>query len=359
MLRVLDRYLLREVLASWLAVTLVLWAIVVVNRLVRYLGEAAAGEIPASVIMTLLGLKSISYLTTLLPLALFLGVLLALGRLYRDSEMVALAACGVGPVTLYRPLLALAGVVALLLALLALEVAPRTAALGYELRAQAEAATDIGGVVAGRFQEAREGQLIFYAERVSGGQAMENVFVRDLRNDPPLIVTARRAEVAPHPETGDRFLVLEDGWRYQGLPGDPAFRIMRFERHGLRVEYSGTVTVPDKQDARPTPALLASASAKDIAELQWRLSLPLAAVMLTWLALPLARARPRDGRWGRLFIAVLVFVVYYNLLGTAQVWVERGLLPPLPGVWWVHALPLLLGGLLWWRARPRPGRVRT
>ena len=139
MLRVLDRYLLREVLASWLAVTLVLWAIVMVNRLVRYLGEAAAGEIPASVIMTLLGLKSVSYLTTLLPLALFLGVLLALGRLYRDSEMVALAACGVGPATLYRPLLLLAGLVAVLLALLALEVAPRTAALGYELRAQAEA----------------------------------------------------------------------------------------------------------------------------------------------------------------------------------------------------------------------------
>lgn len=347
MLRVIDRYLLKEVTLNWLAVTLVLWVIVLSNRLAGYLGEAAAGELPANVIFTLLGLKSVDYLVVLLPLTLYLGVLLALGRLYKDSEMAALGACGIGPAQLYRPLLSLAVVVAVLVATLALYVAPRTAALGYDVRDRAKSTADLSTLTAGRFHESANGRLVFYAERVSvDHEHLEGLFVRTEQNGVPTLLVAQRAHPARDSETGDRFLVMEDGYRYQGFPGDPAFRILRFARHGIRLETVEILNPTHKQNATPTDRLWRSQERKDIAELQWRLSLPLAALGLVLLAVPLSRSMPRQGRFSKLFAAVLIFIVYYNLLGTAQVWVEKGTLPPLPGLWWVHVLPIALALLL-------------
>ena len=357
MLPVLDRYLLKEVIANWLAVMLVLWGIVVVNRLVRYLGEAAAGELAGGMILTLIGLKSVAYLATLVPLALFLGVVLAFGRLYRDSEMAALAACGVGYRGLYRPLLALAAAIAGALLLLTLLVVPRTAELAYTIEAEARQRATLEAVSAGRFQEARGGRIVLYAREVDmeAGQ-LEQVFVRNLQTDPPMLVTARRARQQRDPGTGVRYLVLEDGERYQGFPGDPAFRILTFERHGIRMDAAGPVEPRIKHDALPTSALLERGAPGDQAELQWRLSLPLAVLVLLVLAVPLARSTPRQGRYGRLFLAVLLFIIYYNLLGTARMWLERGQLPIAVGLWWVHLLPLAAAAWLAWRARPRSRR---
>lgn len=358
MLRVIDRYLLKEVVQNWLAVTLVLWVIVLSNRLAGFLGEAAAGELPADVIFTLLGLKSVDYLVVLLPLTLYLGVLLALGRLYKDSEMAALGACGIGPAQLYRPLLALGVLVAALVGALALFVAPRTAALGLEIRDRAEQAADISTLTAGRFHESASGKLVFYAERVSADREhLEGLFVRTVQDGVQTLLTAQRAHPARDAETGDRFLVMEDGYRYQGFPGDPVFRTLQFARHGIRLETVEVLHPRSKPDAIPSERLFSSQDPREVAELQRRLSLPLAALSLVLLAVPLSRSTPRQGRFGKLFGAILVFIVYYNLMGTAQVWVEKGTLPPLPGMWWVHALPIVLAFVLFRRARLRaPGR---
>lgn len=358
MLRVIDRYLLKEVVQNWVAVTLVLWVIVLSNRLAGFLGEAAAGELPANVIFTLLGLKSVDYLVVLLPLTLYLGVLLALGRLYKDSEMAALGACGIGPAQLYRPLLGLALIAALLVGSLALFVTPRTAALGLQIRDRAEHAADLSTLTAGRFHESGNGKLVFYAERVSPDREhLEGLFVRTEQEAAPVLLTAQRAHPARDAATGDRFLVMEEGYRYQGFPGDPVFRVLQFARHGIRLETVEILHPSQKKDAIPTEQLWNSRDSRDIAELQWRLSLPLAALSLVILAVPLSRSTPRQGRFGKLFGAILVFIVYYNLMGTAQVWVEKGTLPPLPGMWWVHVLPVVLALLLFRHARlraPRP-----
>lgn len=355
MLSVLDRYLLKEIIANWLAVMLVLWAIVVTNRLVRYLGEAAAGELAGGMILTLVGLKSVAYLATLVPLSLYLGVVLALGRLYRDSEMAALAACGVGYRQLYRPLLGLAGLIAGIALVLTLQVVPRTAALGYQIEAEAQYRATIEAVSAGRFQEARGGRIVIYAREVAPDAShLRQVFVRNLQTDPPMLVTAKRARPERDPDTGVRYLVLEGGQRYQGFPGDPVFRILEFERHGIRMDDSARPEARLKLDAAPTRALLAGGSPRDLAELQWRLALPLAVVVLMVLAVPLSRTRPRQGRYTRLFLAILLFILYYNLLGTARMWLEKGQLPGLIGLWWVHLLPLAAAG---WLARQ--GRLRA
>lgn len=354
MLSVLDRYLLREVIANWLAVMLVLWGIVVVNRLVRYLGEAAAGELAGGMVLTLIGLKSVAYLATLVPLALFLGAVLAFGRLYRDSEMAALAACGVGYRELYRPLLVLAGAVAGGLLVLTLLVVPRTAGLTYQVEADARHRATLEAVSAGRFQEARGGRIVLYAREVAAEAGyLKQVFVRNLQVDPPMLVTAARARPETDPETGVRYLVLEDGERYQGFPGDPAFRVLAFERHGIRMDGVGPAEPRFKHDATPTSELLAGGAPRDRAELQWRLALPVAVPVLLLLAVPLSRSTPRQGRYARLFLAILLFIIYYNLLGTARLWLERGQLPAAVGLWWVHLLPLAAAGWLARRGRPR------
>lgn len=355
MLSVLDRYLLREVIANWLAVMLVLWGIVVTNRLVRYLGDAAAGELAGGMILTLIGLKSVAYLATLVPLSLFLGAVLAFGRLYRDSEMSALAACGVGYRELYRPLLILAGVVAAGVLVLTLLVVPRTAGLASQVEADARHRATLEAVSAGRFQEARGGRIVLYAREVDAEAGyLKQVFVRNLQVDPPMLVTAERARPERDPETGVRYLVLENGERYQGFPGDPAFRVLAFERHGIRMDGTGPAEVRLKHDAVPTPELLAGGTPRDRAELQWRLALPVAVPVLLVLAVPLARrSTPRQGRYARLFLAILLFIIYYNLLGTARLWLERGQLPAAVGLWWVHLLPLAVAGWLARQGRPR------
>jgi lipopolysaccharide export system permease protein len=356
---IIDRYLVREVAQTWLAVSLVLWLILVSARLSRFLAQAAAGELPGGAVFSLLGLKSVEFLVFMMPLALFLAVMLGLGRLYKDSEMAALAACGVGTAQLYRPLLALALVAALVLGWAALYLVPHTAALGYEVRVQAQRTADISGVGAGRFKEIRGGALVFYAESISRDRsAMRKVFVQVRGEDVDRVIVADSAYQTWDEETGDRFLVLVDGKRYEGLPGQADYRVLAFRQHGVLLE-PGPASGFRKGDATPTARLWGSSDRREQAELQWRLSVPVAALALVFMAVPLCRTTPRQGRYGRLAVGVLAFIVYYNLMGTARVWLEQGVLPPALGIWWVHALPVLLGILLLQWSRLRQLWVRT
>jgi len=140
--------------------------------------------------------------------------------------------------------------------------------------------------------------------------------------------------------------VLVDGYRYEGRPGAANYRIAKFAEYGVRIELPGSGTVVDKRESTPTAVLLKSASLKDIAELQWRIMMPVSAVVLLILAVPLSRSSPRQGRYGKLVAAVLLFVIYYNLMGVAEVWLKEGVVPPAIGMWWVAILPLLLTFIL-------------
>ncbi|MEZ5541701.1 MAG: LPS export ABC transporter permease LptF [Pseudomonadota bacterium] len=365
MLKIFDRYLLKEVVSGWLAVTVVLWLVLVSNRLVQYLADAAEGNIPGSLIFNLLGLQMVKYLVLVVPFALALGVVLALSRLYRDNEMVVMSACGVGPGRIYRPLLLLAGLVAVLIAWLSLFVSPQVQGKSDRLRAVARQQADLTVLGAGRFNDLHGGRVTFYAERLSEDRThMENLFIvvrgKDGQGQPAQLLTAKTAERTTDPASGDDFLVLYDGYRYEGTPGTANYRIMQFGRYGVRVDLPDAVDPGDLRESVPTRRLLASGDTWDIAELQWRLSMPLSVIVLVLLAVPLTRGGPRQGRYGRLVLAVLMFVIYYNLLVTAKVWVGKGSVPPLLGLWWVSLLPVVMT-LLLYQGRPllcRLGLVR-
>lgn len=352
MLRIFDRYLLKEVINGWLAVTVVLWLVLVSNRLVGYLGDAAEGNIPGSLIFNLLALKMVWYLALVVPFALALGVVLGLSRLYRDNEMVVMSACGVGPGRIYWPLLGLSLVVAVFLAWLSLYVSPELQGMSSRLKASAQQQADMTVLGAGRFNDLQGGRITFYAERLSADRSqMENLFIM-VRSDstevrPPQLLTAVSARRTLDPDTGDDFLILEDGYRYEGTPGEANYRIMQFSQYGVRVDLPDAAAPGEMREAVPTRRLLASDNSWDVAELQWRLSMPLSVIVLVLLAVPLTRGGPRQGRYGRVVMAVLLFVIYYNLLVTAKVWVGKGAVPPEIGLWWVPVLPVILTLLLY------------
>ncbi len=344
-MRVLDRYLAREIAAAWGAVTVVLWLVLVANRLVRFLGEAAAGELPAGAVLVLIGLKGLSYLALLVPVGLYLGALLALERLNRERELVVMAACGAGPARLYRPLLAVALLAAALGGALSLWVAPWAAARGYEVQARAEQAADGRMLRPGVFQASRVGHRVLYVEEARPDGTLVAPFAYAEGPRGVTVVTAGRAREVTDPASGDRYLEFEAGWRYEGEPGGAGFRITRFERHGLRVR-AAPPRARAKHDALPTRLLLERGSPRDWAELHGRLAVPVSAVVLALLALPLARGNPRRPRAWRIALALALYLAYANLLTVGEVWVEKGLMPARLGMAWVHALMLGAAALL-------------
>ena len=338
MLTTLDRYVLREVIQTWVVVTFVLLLIMLSSRFARYLGEAAAGNLPSDVVFTLLGLTSVQYLTVLVPVSLFLAVMLAQGRLYRDSEMTAMMACGIGYARFLRPLLLLAAVAAIGLAILSMIISPWAAQATHEVRENAQREAEAAGFEAGRFRTGGGGDTVFYAEQVGdGGRELQRVFIHTREGDVVTVSQAARAEQRLDRETGARHLVLHDGHRYTIHPGRPDYQVIIFEEYGLRIDAPERESGAARRAVRPTHFLWQSNELGDTAELQWRISVPLMGLVLVVLAVPLGRSSPRQGRYAKLLAAILVYVLYSNLLGISQVWIEREQIPAWIGLWWVHA----------------------
>lgn len=360
MLRILDRYILREVTLTWLAVTGVLLVILVTNQLARVLERAAESRFPREVVFALIGFTSLENLTVLIPVGLLLAIVLAFGRLYHESEMAAVHACGVGVLRLYVPVLSLTVLLATFLAWLALALAPQAAQRVQELRGVALRDAQFGNLEPGRFRTVGGSGAVFYAAAVDPDGTLRDVFVKRSQGERIEVAVARRARHHVSEDGLLHTLVLEEGRRYEGVPGNREFRITEFEEHGIPVRLPEAGLAASSVELKPTWALLASSDPADRAELQWRLSMPVMAFVLTLLAVPLARLRPRQGRYARIGLAILLYFIYSNLLSAAKVWVAKGVAPPALGLWWVHALLIALAlsvlfrRAIWLRLRPRP-----
>lgn len=341
-MRIVDRYLIRETVLTWTAVTAILMLILLSNRFALLLGEAAAGQLPRDTVFELIALSSISYFIVVIPVSLFLAVMLALGRLYRDSEMTTLTACGVGPGQIYRPIMAIAVILAVLLAALSLEVAPWAVRVTTIIRTYGKHTAQVGSFESGRFKVDQKGRGVLYAGAVSSdGHELQDVFMEG-RNGKRQDVISASTGTRQVNDNGAGILILNDGYRYDGTPGEADYRIVKFAEHGIRIKPSAPNLGPEGYEAMPTPQLLKSNNLTAVSELQWRLSVPLAALLLTFLAVPLARTSPRQGRYGKLFAAILAYVIYSNMVGIARVWLVKGIVPRDIGIWWVPALLLLV-----------------
>jgi len=335
--RILDRYIFREIAVTWLGVTMVLLMILLTNQFARILGDVAKGKLPRNAAFDVIGLSAAQYLTILVPIGLFLAVMLALGRLYRDSEMPAMMACRVGPSGIYRPLMWLLVPLALGVAWLSIVGTPTALTKISQIAAEAKREADLASIEPGRFTVIGPDRAVVYGERISPDGVMENVFLeRQVSGDVVQVVVAKRGEQVESEDPDTRLLVLHEGRRYEGVPGTPSFRVVEFVEHGIPYQLPSLRASNPRPRAMTFGRLRTSSDPEHIAEMQWRLSVPIATVLLALLAVPLARSRPREGRYGRIAIGMLVFIIYLNLLSAAKAWTEEGTISPLLGLWWVH-----------------------
>jgi lipopolysaccharide export system permease protein len=366
MLRIVDRYLARELLASFLAAVAILLLVTVGATVADLLNKIAHGRVAADLLITLIGLRTVDSLTLLVPLAVFLGVQLAYGRLYRESEMAVFAASGLSVIGLVRPLLLLALPLTLAMAMISFWLAPASVRQAQTLQEEASRSLILTGLEPGRFVELPNNDGVMYVDSMNtDGTQFKKMFIASERNNAANtatninVITAADGELYHDANGVERYLGLNDGFRVEGALGQDNYRLMRYERNDIKLQDSENDANADSvKRSAPTSVLLASTDIVQRAELQWRLAAPLSVLVLVMLALPLAKASPREPRYARLLIALLAWFIYYNCLALGRTWISQGKYSPLIGFWWVQMPTALAALVLLWRSqrlpRPRP-----
>ncbi|MBI6738907.1 LPS export ABC transporter permease LptF [Pseudomonas syringae] len=349
------RYLSREVLLTLSAVSAVLLVFIMSGRFIKYLAQAASGALDPGVLFLIMGFRLPGFLQVILPLGLFLGILMAYGRLYLESEMTVLAATGMSQQRLLAITMGPATLVGLLVAWLSFSLAPQGATQFSLLINQQDAMTEFDTLVPGRFQALRDGTRITYTKELSEDRSqLAGVFISEKRMSSDkskdngitvLVAEKGHQEVRPN---GSRFLILENGYRYDGNPGAADYRVIKYDTYGAMLpkpEISEEIT---DREAIPTSELIGNPAARSVAELQWRISLPLSVFIVTLMAIPLSRVNPRQGRYLKLLPAILLYMSYLAILISVRSSLEKGKLPLGLGMWWVHAIYLSIGLLLFY-----------
>lgn len=365
-LRIVDRYLLREMAWGFAAALAVLLLIMVGGAATEMLGKVARGRVPAELLLSLVLLNSVNTLTILVPLATLLGILLGHGRLWRDSEMAVLLCSGLGMADRLRLLLWFVLPVMAGLVLVAFWLGPAAERTAQDLLERASRSLIVAGLEPGRFVElpGREG-VIYVGEMSAGGTRFKRLFIETERSDAAQgqtridVITAAQGFLYHDADGTGRYIALEDGFRVEGKLGQDDYRLMRFKRNDIRLPDA----VSQDSDAalkRSAPTLSLWQAGEDPAqraELHWRLAAPLSVLVLALLALPLARSSPREPRYARLLLALLAWFVYYNFLLLGRAWIGSGALEPAFGLWWVYLPTLAIALWLIWNAeRFRPPR---
>lgn len=340
MISILDKMLFREVLKTLALIVTVLVLLIFANTLVRILGKAAVGAISNDVMLVLVGLSMVKLIGFVIPPAFFFSILWVLGRMYRDSEMVALSAAGIGLSRLYRPFIITAIPVALLVSWLVLGVLPMAKAHAKQVQKEQGTNITLTGIKPGTFNEFDKGKIVIFAESVDKKTAaLKKVFVQHRQHGVPGLVLAESARLVTNQETLARHVILENGRRYQGEPGKGEFALGNFSEYGLKIPSLDVSKAKVSVETMSTRELWSADDLVARAELQYRISIPLAVFALTLVSVPLAKSLPRQGIYGRLTIAVIIYSIFMNMQKVAEKWMAAGETPAWLGTWW---LPLLL-----------------
>ena len=335
------------------AVTVILLVVGITSRFIQYLGQAVAGELASDVLLRLMFYRLPDFLLVIVPLAFFLGILLAYGRMYAENEMVVLFGSGTSQFKLLMLTFGASLVVLVFMAAISLSLAPWGVRNTEQLKLNQEQLTEIDLIVAGQFQTFSGGERVTYAERTENitavGRQLRNVFVAltdsdaDASGEPPRIILAGTARPEIDEETGARFMRMENVLQYDGVPGAADFSVTQFDAQLILLPDAAEFEDILEEETVATLELFGSDAPEQQAELQWRLSIILLIPVITLIAVPLSRVDPRQGRYSKLFPAALIYAVYFLLLQYSRDLVAAGELNALIGVWWVHALFIAIG----------------
>jgi lipopolysaccharide export system permease protein len=339
---IFHRALLREFASLAGAVFMTLFAIALVTRLIRLLGQAAGGQIPTDAVIAFLGFFALGTLPVLLSLTMFISVLLTLTRSWRDSEMVIWFSSGLPLTAWLRPVMLFALPQVAVIGALSLIISPWAAQMGAQYVTRLEARDDVSRINPGVFGETGNKERVYFVESMSGdATTVQNVFVSSVQQQKSGVSMSRvgRTETAPN---GDRFIVLENGRRYEGAPGDEQYRVTEFQRYAARIETAESKEPQVSTKSMTTAQLLANPIPVNLGEVVWRVGIPVSAAILVLLAIPMSFVNPRAGRSVNLLFALFTYIVYSNLLSVSQARVSQGRMDFGIGVWLVHAAMIAL-----------------
>ena len=336
------RSLIREFATMGMLVFVILLGIVVFTQLIRFLGESVSGLLAVDGVLVMLGFSAINYLPVLLSISLFLSVLITLTRCYRDSEMVVWFSSGIGLTRWIRPVLGYALPVTAVIALMSLVLSPWALSKADEYKRRLDSRDDVSVASPGAFRESKQSDRVFFLEGVdSENKRVGNIFVRSVQHGKEGTMVAKEGyqETA---ENGDRFLVLLNGTRYEGIPGQVDFRIAEFDRYAMRIEPAELVKEQPNLKAYSTVYLVKNPTPRNLSELEWRLGLPFSALILSLLAIPLSYVDNRSGRSLNLITAIVIYMFYNNMISVTNSWVARQKIDAVTGFWGLHLLMLAL-----------------
>ena len=351
---IFERSLQRELTYTAGAVFLVLLTIMLSTMMIRIVGFAAQGEIDPRDVVVLIGLTIVGYLAVMLIVTMFVSILFVLTRWYRDSEMVVWFASGVSHTRLIKPVARFATPLIVLIAFFAFVGWPWSNEQSKLVRERFAQRDEVSLLAPGQFRESPASHRVFFIEKMSpDAKSVRNVFVTGTENGKINVVVSAEGKVETE-SNGDRFVVLENGRRYDGVPGQPDYRIMEFQRYGVRIESHDIIDTPGPRDFM-TPTLIANPTRDNLGELAWRIGLPLVAINLMLLAIPLAHQSPRRSRTTNLVMAVLIYLTYSNMLNLVQSWIEQGRMPFVVGLVILHIIVAVIVIVLFkLRERNRP-----
>lgn len=335
------------------AVLLILLLVAILNKFSSLITKAALGEIPPYLVFELILLHIPELLAFLMPLSLFLGMLLALGKLYAEQEMTAYFACGFGWNALVRICLIVSLTTFILVALLTLWIVPITQNAKESIMIGQKVSVALQSLSPGKFHQVPGRAMVFYFESKSEqNKELEKIFISDevvnassdAEASPKSIITAQQGKVID--KDSFRYLELQKGHQYKGSPGDKSFEILHFEKYGRLLDADPVATAGEYHRNMPTLKLMNMKTSSYIAELQWRFSIPLSAPILAIWGLCLSKVSPRQGRFGKILPGIFVFIVYFQLLSASKRWIAAEKIPDFIGLWWVH---IIFGtvGLIW------------
>jgi len=366
-LTIIDKYIAKELLTVFLSVYFVLLIIVLSTEVVHLLKWVSQGRIPISAFLSYLGNSLFEFSVVLIPLSLLMGILLAFGRLYSDSEMAAIMSAGIGPLQWYKPLMLIAIPATLLLFALLAYVKPvityQRALIKAEIRSQSQLDT----LLIGQFNRAGKGGGVLFLESVSSpeaedGDQISNVFYQHFRDNTSYVDLAESTSSFYNDE-GHRYMMMHNGTHYVGNAGEASFKIIKYKDYGVHIDVK-QVKARQSVKSKSLAELWGSTNPAYQAELQWRFTIPLATIIVAFMALPLSHTDPRSGRYSKLVVALIIYLLYSNLLGVGKTWIAQEKIPVWIGTWWVHAIAIIITLVLLkrkgylTRVKPQPGQTQ-
>ena len=354
MVNIITGYLAREILKSSAATLLILYVILVSNALGRVLADIADGDLPTQALWPVLLSQSINILTLLLPVAIFLGIVFAFGRMYKDHEIVVMNACGVGYREFYRPVVIVVLPLLVFSVIASLWLNPMVQRGAQKIADREQNRHQFQQIKPGQFNQGLADGLVFFMESISeDGLELRDIIIGQTGSDRQVLETADRGRQTIDEDSGDLFLVVGPGERFEGKPGTVAHNIVSFDEHGILMRNR---TTPGKTRTRREQMTLEELWASDNIEvrieLHWRIATPVVLVVLVLVAVPLAYIAPRQGRFGKVAYALLVYIVYLNLMAITRAQLASEQLPMAVNFWWIHGLFTALAlGLLYRRNR--------